>query len=455
MPRLILRAVGPPMLIGGLLLSVLWYFRPPPSHAHWLVVILLLTGGGMITGLGNGWRRLPITLLLGILLASLLTWQLWPGSDLLQVQSTQGADNGLWQSVDVQIPPGLVGDPPSGMHPLQIRPGLKISLFVAGLDRPRMLAFSPAGDLYVSLPQKGQVVVLPDADNDGVADRVVSFADNLDLPHGLTFVDTDLIVAETGRLLRLPDRDGNLKADQVEILSHDLPPGRGHWTRSVTVGPRGDLFVSAGSSCNVCVEEDPRRGTVMRIKSHGGPVEIYAKGLRNSVGLAFHPQTGDLWASNNGRDRLGDDLPPEEINRIVQGGDYGWPYCYGQRIPDPDFGSLERCQTTLPPAVEMQAHSAPLGIAFGYDLDVPERYRSMLYVAFHGSWNRSVPTGYKLIGVPFEGGQPSGPPEDVVRGWLRGRSAWGRPVAPVVGPDGALYLSDDRAGVIYRISKAP
>lgn len=455
MPRLILLAVGPPMLIGGLLLTVLWYFRPPPSHSHWLIVILLLIGGGMLTRLGGGWRRLPITLLLGMLLAGLLAWLLWPGSGLLQVLPTQAIDNGPWQPLEVQTPPGLVGDPPPGMHPLQIRPGLKISLFVAGLNRPRMLAFSPAGDLYVSLPQDGQVVVLPDADGNGVADRVVSFVDNLDLPHGLAFAGADLIVAETGRLLRLPDRDGDLKADQVEILSHDLPPGRSHWSRSVAVGPRGNLFVSAGSGCNVCIEEDPRRATIMRIASHGGAAEIFAKGLRNSVGLAFHPQTGELWASNNGRDRLGDDLPPEEINHIVKGGDYGWPYCYGQRIPDPDFGSLERCQATLPPAVEMQAHSAPLGIAFGFGLDVAERYRSMLYVAFHGSWNRSVPTGYKLVGIPFQAGQPSGPPEDVVSGWLRGRSAWGRPVSPAVGPDGALYLSDDRAGVIYRISSQP
>ena len=173
---------------------------------------------------------------------------------------------------------------------------------------------------------------------------------------------------------------------------------------------------------------------------------------------------GRLWARTRksresatfeyGRDWLGDALPPEEINRIVAGGDYGWPYCYGQRITDPDFGSPERCRDTRPPEVEMPAHSAPLGIAFGHGLAFADRYRDMLYVAFHGSWNRSTPTGYKLVGIPFRNGRPSGPPEDIVSGWLQGRSAWGRPVAPLAGPDGALYLSDDRAGLIYRISAA-
>jgi len=171
------------------------------------------------------------------------------------------------------------------------------------------------------------------------------------------------------------------------------------------------------------------------------------------LGLAFHPLSGDLWASDNGRDRLGDDLPPEEVNRITDGGDYGWPYCYGYRLPDPGFGTEKRCSSTVPPRVEMQAHSAPLGVAFGYGLDFPESLKNMLYVAFHGSWDRSVPTGYKLIGIPFKSGQPSGPPVDIVTGWLRGGRAWGRPVAPLAGRDGALYLSDDSAGVIYRVSR--
>jgi glucose/arabinose dehydrogenase len=149
---------------------------------------------------------------------------------------------------------------------------------------------------------------------------------------------------------------------------------------------------------------------------------------------------------------MGDDLPPEELNLITAGADYGWPYCYGDRVPDPDYGSAKRCASTTPPVVKMQAHSAPLGVAFGYGLGFPAPYKDVLYIAFHGSWNRSVPTGYKVVGIPFEKGRPAGAPFDFVTGWLVGDKAWGRPVAPVVGPDGALYLSDDKAGAVYRIT---
>lgn len=455
MPRLLMATFGPPILISGLILAVAWYFRPPPSLFHWFFVILLLASGGALTRWGGGCRRLLGSLLLGILSTGLVTWQLWPAREPSQQVPPLNPAVSQMRTVTVGIPPDLVNEAPTGMHPLQVRPGLTVNLFAAGLDRPRMLAFSPAGDLYVSLPREGRVVVLPDSDRNGVADRIETFAEDLHLPHGLAFAGTELIVAENSRLLRLLDRDRNLKAELVEVVSEDLPPGGGHWTRSVVVGPQGNLFAAAGSSCNVCIEKDPRRAAVLQVAPQGGPAGIFARGLRNSVGLAFHPMSGDLWASDNGRDRLGDDLPPEEINRIVKGGDYGWPYCYGQRIPDPGYGNPDRCRSTLPPALEMQAHSAPLGIAFGFGLDVAEPYRSMLYVAFHGSWNRSLPTGYKLVGIPFKDGEPGGPPEDIVSGWLRGRVAWGRPVAPAVGPDGALYLSDDRAGVIYRISSAP
>jgi glucose/arabinose dehydrogenase len=342
---------------------------------------------------------------------------------------------------------GFLAVPPE----LQVVEGLQISVFAAGLASPRMLAFGPTGDLFVSLPGAGQVVVLSDQDHDGTADRTKIFAENLDRPHGLAFDGPDLVVAENNRLLILSDRDGDLRADKIEVISADIPAGGGHWTRTVLVGSDGAYYVSVGSSCNSCEESDARRATILRIDSAGGEAKIFARGLRNSVGLTLHPQTGELWASDNGRDRLGDDLPPEEINRIVSGGDYGWPYCYGRQIPDPALGTAERCSRTIPPEVELQAHSAPLGIVFGTGLKFPSQLQQMLFVAYHGSWNRTQPTGYKLVGIPFSKGRPGGPPQDVVSGWLRSAGAWGRPVAPAVGPDGALYLSDDRAGLVYRI----
>lgn len=445
--------LGPLIVLGSCLTSIYFLFEPSADPVAFLVPVGLLLLGGL--ALARCWGRPWLLACVGCAAIFILAFSgpIWSGYDHSPTGTTAPGESASGRA------PLRVPDPFRGLgvpkgKTLSLAPGLSIAVFAAGLERPRMLAFSPDGNLYVSLPRAGRVVVLPDRNKDAVADEVRTFASDLDLPHGLAFAGKDLIVAENGCLVRLPDRDGNLAADRVEELSKDLPAGGGHRTRSVAVGPQGDFFVSAGSSCNVCIEKDPRRAAIMRIGPDGGEAEIFARGLRNSVGLAFHPETGELWASDNGRDWLGDDLPPEEVNRIVAGGDYGWPFCYGKRIPDPDFGSPDRCRNTLPPEVEMPAHSAPLGIAFGHGLDFPDRYRSMLYVAFHGSWNRSAPTGYKLIGIPFRDGRPSGPPEDIVSGWLQGRSAWGRPVAPAVGPDGALYLSDDRAGVIYRISVA-
>lgn len=429
------------------LLARVMYSIPPPSVWYGLLPVTLggLTLLIVVRRLGWGWTMAELAA--AALVTLTLGFLIWPNG-----AGPANAGNGDLVTVSLQVPASLKDDGGSSPPNLRAIPGLRISLFAAGLQKPRMLAFSPDGDLYVSLPRAGEVRVLPDRNRDGIADRQVVFAENLDQPHGLAFDGRDLVVAENARLIRLPDRNGDLRAERVEVLSNDLPDGGGHWTRSVVIGPDGDFFVAAGSSCNACLEQDPRRAAIQRIPQSGGAGKIHARGLRNSVGLALHPATGDLWASDNGRDWLGDNLPPEEINRIEQDGDYGWPFCYGRRIPDPDLGSPEQCRDTLPPEVEIQAHSAPLGIAFGQGLAFPAPYRDMLFVAHHGSWNRSVPTGYKLVGIPFRDGRPDGPPQDIVSGWLQGRRAWGRPVCPAVGPDGALYLSDDRAGYVYRIT---
>jgi glucose/arabinose dehydrogenase len=434
-------------IIIGCAVALLLRFLPPPAAWYWLFPVALLLSGVRLLGRARGW----LWALGGCatFIAAALLVQFW-ARGCRGEPSRPVAAEGL-SVVTVKVPAAWRDGFPAG-RTLEAVPGWRVSIFAAGLEGPRLLAFSPAGDLYVSLPGSGRVALLPDRNHDGVADRRLDFASGLDRPHGLCFAAGALVVAENHRLVRLPDADHDLRADRVEVLSTDLPDGGGHWTRSVVTDRSGDFYVAAGSSCNACVERDLRRATILRIPAQGGKATVFARGLRNSVGLAFDPASGALWASDNGRDLLGDDLPPDEINRIVDGGDYGWPYCYGARIPDPELGSFQRCTTTLPAAVELPAHSAPLGIAFGAGLSFPERFRQMLLVAYHGSWNRSVPTGYKLVGIPFAAGRPSGPPQDLLRGWLEGASAWGRPVAPVVGPDGALYLSDDRAGVIYRIT---
>lgn len=355
-------------------------------------------------------------------------------------------------SVEVRVPKSQRFWPFDKPRSLMAPPGFEISVFAAGLGRPRIMAVGPDGVIYVSISREDRILALPDRDGDGVADDKIVFAEDLQKPHGITFRNGEMVVAETGRLITLKDTDGDLKADKKKIISTDIPAGGGHWTRSIVAGPDGTLYVSVGSTCNVCEEDDFRRATVLWFWPDGGAANIYASGLRNTVGLALHPETNEIWGVDNGRDWLGDNLPPEELNRITSGGNYGWPYCYGANVPDPDLGSKRKCKGAVPPEVEMQAHSAPLGLAFGFELDFPHPYKDILYVAFHGSWNRSIPTGYKLVGIPFNEGKPSGTPFDFVTGWLLKGEPWGRPVSPLAGPDGALYLTDDFAGAIYRIA---
>lgn len=315
-----------------------------------------------------------------------------------------------------------------------------------------MLAISPSGKIYLSLTQAGKVVVLPDENHDGVADQVVTFAQGLDLPHGLAFYAGYLYVAETGRVIRYR-LQGDMPAGPAEVVIPNLPRGAGHFTRTLGFGPDGKLYVSIGSSCNVCLETDPRRAAIVRYNPDGTGEEIYARGLRNAVSFVWRPGTQELWATDMGRDWLGDDFPPDELDLVRQGADYGWPYCNGDRVPDPDFGSPQRCAATIPPMLGFQAHSAPIGLRFCDACSMPAPYRGQLFVAFHGSWNRSIPTGYKVVVVPFSDGKPTGY-YDFVTGWLTGSQAWGRPVDIIFGPDGAMYISDDRAGAVYRISTA-
>lgn len=335
-------------------------------------------------------------------------------------------------------------------HPISLPEGFEISLYASGLEGVRMMALSPQGELTVTQPRAGRVLILPDRDGDGKSDRTVVFAQGLDRPHGLAWRDGDLYVAETGAVVRLRDADGDRIAETKQTLTRDLPAGGMHWTRTLGFGPDGKMYVSAGSSCNVCVEEDRRRAAIMRFQPDGSDLEIFARGLRNAVGFAWHPETGKLWATENGRDRLGNDLPPDELNQVEFGKHYGWPYCYGDRQPDPAHDEADFCAQSEPMALGFQAHSAPLGMTFYTGKQFPAEYRGDAFVAFHGSWNRDEPTGYKVVRVRFENGKPTRY-EDFAKGWLRGRSSWGRPVDVLVAPDGSLFVSDDSGGRIYRI----
>ena len=341
--------------------------------------------------------------------------------------------------------------PPPGAMRLPL--GFGVSVFAQGLRGPRMLALGPDGHIYVAERGAGRIVRLPDRDGDGVADRIEVVADELDAPSSIAFyLDGTLYVGETTRVLRFsaPDREGIYR--ERETVIDGLPGREGHSTRTVTCSPDGsELYVSVGSSCNVCIERDARRAAILRFAPDGSGAEVYATGLRNAVGITFRPGTGELWATANGRDWLGDDLPPETVYVLRQGDDAGWPRCHAGRIEDPDYGGPGSCDGVAVPAVEMQAHSAPLGLTFYTGDQFPEEYRGDLYVAFHGSWNRSVPTGYKVVRIAIDDGTP-GPAQDFVTGWLsENGSVWGRPVDVLTGADGSLYVSDDGEGRIYRV----
>jgi glucose/arabinose dehydrogenase len=337
---------------------------------------------------------------------------------------------------------------------LRLPPGFAIDVFARDLGPARFLTIDPRGTLLVSVPRDGRILALPDDDGDGQADRAITVVDGLDLPHGLAFRAGVLHVAETGRIVRVPYDPVTRRATGTPaVVVAGLPPRGAHWTRTLAVGPDGRLYVAIGSSCNNCEERDPRRAAITRYEADGSGETRVATGLRNAVGLAFRPGTDDLWATVNGRDWLGDERPAEYVTRVEPSGFYGWPYCHWDAsglFLDPDLGRAERCRQVARPTLLDQPHSAPLGMAFYTGTRFPPEYRGSLFVALHGSWNRSTPVGYKVIRVRLDGDAPRA--EDFATGWLAGRRSWGRPVDLAVGRDGSLFLSDDRQGLVYRIT---
>ncbi len=348
--------------------------------------------------------------------------------------------------------------------PLTLPDGFRISLFTPNPLGPiRFMAFSPDGILFVSMPSAGglysgdrtggKILALPDLDQDGKADEARAVLTGFsDLPHGIAFHNGYLYVAEEHSISRYPYlSDGNV--GEPEVIVEDLSSGIGHLSRTIGFNPAGEMYVSVGSSCNVCEEQSKRRAVILEFDSTESNGRVFAEGIRNAVGFVLHPVTGEIWATENARDLLGDDLPPDEINIVREGNHYGWPYCYGQNIPDPEYGDASLCSTTKPSTHDIQAHSVPLGLRFVQSSQFPEEWQGDLLVAYHGSSNRSELTGYKVVRLKVEGDKIVGE-EDFITGWLRLEGlVLGRPVDLIFDSDGALYISDDKTGVIYRVTK--
>ena len=363
---------------------------------------------------------------------------------------------GLVQGASAQAAPDSMRGVPALEGRLRVPAGFRMSYYAKNIPNVRFMAIGPDGAVYASQPGRGSILRLPDANHDGIADTVIVAVSGLKQPHGLAFHKGALYVANTDGVVRVVLGANGVASTAPEYVNH-YSGGGGHWTRTVVFGPDSAMYVSVGSTCNLCVEQTPDRAAVLRFNEDGSAMRVFARGLRNAVGLAFNPQTGALWASQNERDNLTpehENLPPEELNILKDGGDYGWPYCYGNRIPNPEYNDAARCAGTIAPALEMQAHSAPLGMTFlSRATTFPPAYRGDLLLAFHGSWNRSAPTGTKVIRVRVANGRPTGA-EDFITGWQAADGKrWGRPADVVVAADGSVLVSDDAAGNIYRVSR--
>jgi glucose/arabinose dehydrogenase len=311
--------------------------------------------------------------------------------------------------------------------------------------------------VYVTRPMPGDVLRFIDEDADGVAEDTVQVASDLPRVHGIAFREDEVFLATDKQIFRgMVTETGDFEA-LTEIVA-DLPDGGQHPNRTLGVGGDDLLYVSIGSSCNACAETNPEHATLLQMELDGSMRSVFARGLRNTIGFGWHPDTGDLWGMDHGSDWLGNDSPPEELNRLEPGNDYGWPYCYGKQEIDPviqdppEMTKAAYCAATVASTLEHQAHGAPIGMAFYGGEAFPEEYQGDAFVALHGSWNRFPPTGYGVVRITFDNGEPTAI-QDFVTGFLieDGAAQFGRPAGIAVAGDGALLFSDDDNGVVYRV----
>ena len=343
----------------------------------------------------------------------------------------------------------LAAAAPAGaqLEKIQLPPGFKIELY-AQVPNARSLALGAKGTLFVGARSGGAVyAVTPDR-------KVVKIADGLSMPNGVAFRDGALYIAEVGKIHRIDAVERDLSAVQKpKVIFDKLPTDVHHGWKFIRFGPDGRLYIPIGTPCNVCDREG--YGQIGSLDLPSGKFETFAKGIRNSVGFDWHPATRELWFTDNGRDWLGDDRPADELNRAPRAGmHFGFPYCHQGDLPDPEFGRERGCAGFEPPAQKLGPHVAALGMRFYTGTMFPAEYRNQIFIAEHGSWNRSKKTGYRVAVVKTDGNKTLSY-QPFAQGWQQGETAWGRPVDLEILPDGSLVVSDDDAGAIYRISFSP
>lgn len=445
--------IGCIMLLAGWLSAFALNTIPQHNSLYILGPTLLLGVGLGLTHKAVGGKKAAIALAFTAMAGLLLLNQLFPDQSVSFFafkQRMQGGFKGQVVAIEVQEKEstGVFSTP----RTLETFAAVKIQVFTLLPAAPGRMTVDPAGRLYVTFPALGAIYRFSDSNGDGFSDESTLVYAGLDRPSGIVWKDKKLYVAQPDQLLELTGCAGDAQIEQIRVVVAELPDDGGHWMRSLVVGEGNFIYLSVGSRCNACEEKNSLRGTVLKIDPDKGQMTPFASGLRNTVGLAFLPETGTLLGTDIGRNDLGAQLPPDEINQIVAAGNYGWPYCYGNKTVDPQLGSADLCQQTLPPLLDLPAHSQPLGIAFGRQLHAPKSYKNNVYVALHGRSAGKISTPGKLIRIPYTKSQLADHGKEFIRGWGAGEQAWGAPAGVVAGGDGSLYVSDAKAQAIYRIS---
>ncbi len=351
---------------------------------------------------------------------------------------------GLFASLNVSAQAEL------DLSAIQLPPGFSIEIWSDEVPNARSLALGENGTVFVATRRDGRVYAL--LPNENTSPTIITLAKGLVMPNGVAFHDGDLYVAENHRITRYPDIEASLpQVPKAEVVIDTLSTERHHGWRYIDFGPNGKLYIAIGAPCNICDRADEGFANISRMNADGTEQEIVASGVRNSVGFTWHPETGDLWFTDNGRDMLGDDIPAGELNHAPRDGmHFGFPYCHGGDIQDPEFGEQGDCADFEPPAQKLGPHVAPLGLLFYNGTMFPDEYQGQVFIAEHGSWNRSQKIGYRVTLVRMERGKAVSY-EVFADGWLQNEEVSGRPVDLLVIDDGSLLLSDDQNGVIYCI----
>ncbi len=336
---------------------------------------------------------------------------------------------------------------------IRLPEGFRIAVYAQGVQNARAMAMGPGGTLFVGSRRAGNVYAVRDRDGDFAADEVIVLDSGLRMPSGVAFRDGALYVAEVSRVLRYDDIENRLEdPPEPVVVNAGFPSDRHHGWKFIRFGPDGKLYVPVGAPCNVCERSDPRYATIMRMNPDGSDLELYVSGVRNTVGFDWHPGTGELWFTDNGRDLMGNDIPADELNRVTEPGQhFGFPYHHGIGVPDPEYGGKRPLDSMVAPAQELGPHVAAVGMRFYTGGMFPSEYRHQVFIAEHGSWNRDSKIGYRITLVRLDGNEAVGY-EDFAAGWLEDEEVYGRPADVEVMPDGSLLVSDDYAGMIYRIT---